>query len=387
MGLRFERSRPGGTVVDVVCILGAGVLSATLFAAARQFHRARLARRQLQELLDAVAGRDARIVITGADSGIGKELAAQLAQHPSVSLLLGNRVEKSFATHRTRVMPLELLDLGSVQAFAHEAHEFLASGAAGLRLLINNAGVKNPLGGPTKFGASQTWQTNFLGPFLLTEIVARKRESAQENRVLQALRVVQVASGREHESSLDQALLEAAGRGEPGENQYADSKRALLLWTSVRAQSLAFKGNLFVHAVNPGKVDTRLGLYWVPTALWLLSKPYRMLRFRTSAEGALAVAAAGLHRQAIGKFGHYSSGEKMLEDLVVWRMPEKKLSVQLVKWASQATALEARFGGRPLSETGRPLSLTDLTSAAPTEEDIWSSKERRMRADTMKQTP
>merc|ERR1711972_198123 len=123
----------------------------------------------------------------------------------------------------------------------------------------------------------------------------------------------QVASGREHESHLDLDLLEAAGRGEPNANDYADSKRALLLWTSVRAQSLAFKGNLFVHAVNPGRVDTRLGLYWVPDLLWMLSMPYRFFRYHTVAEGALSVAAAGLHKQAIGKFGHYSSGEKMCE--------------------------------------------------------------------------
>ena len=40
-------------------------------------------------------------------------------------------------------------------------------------------------------------------------------------------------------------------------HEYADSKRALLLWTSVRSQSLALKGSLYAHAVSPGKVDTR----------------------------------------------------------------------------------------------------------------------------------
>mmetsp|Transcript_146778 Transcript_146778/g.471190 ORF Transcript_146778/g.471190 Transcript_146778/m.471190 type:complete len:170 (-) Transcript_146778:181-690(-) len=160
-------------------------------------------------------------------------------------------------------------------------------------------------------------------------------------------------------------------------SEYADSKRALLLWTSVRGQSLAFKGSVFVHAANPGRVDTRLGLYWVPFWLYLLSKPLRLVLFRTVAEGAFNVAAAGLHRQSSGKFGHYMGGEKMLEDLVIWRMPDKQLSVHLVRWACQATALEARSGGRPLSESGRPLSLTDLASCVPAEPDVWSSQERR----------
>ena len=33
---------------------------------------------------------------------------------------------------------------------------------------------------------------------------------------------------------------------------------------------------------------------------------------------------------------------------MVWRMPEKRLSVQLVRWASRASAVEPRSGGRPL---------------------------------------
>eukprot|EP00434_Breviolum_minutum_P018886 symbB.v1.2.016656.t1/scaffold1274.1/size127343/11 len=189
--------------------------------------------------------------------------------------------------------------------------------------------------------------------------------------------VINVASGHESDSNLDKELLDALEVGcESTGHDYADSKRALLLWTSVRSQSLALKGQLYAHAVSPGKVDTRFGCDHIPNVLWLCSKPLRILLYRCQAEGALSIAAAGLRRHATSKFGQYFRGEELVEDLVVWRMPEKRLSVQLVRWAAQATALEARSGGRPLDIGGRSLSVSDLLVERG-EEDRWSTAERR----------
>eukprot|EP00931_Biecheleriopsis_adriatica_P007956 TRINITY_DN109199_c0_g1_i1.p1 TRINITY_DN109199_c0_g1~~TRINITY_DN109199_c0_g1_i1.p1 ORF type:complete len:421 (-),score=62.84 TRINITY_DN109199_c0_g1_i1:13-1275(-) len=352
---------------------------AGLFITGRHLGRRTRARRRIRELLQEHVGAEGRIVITGAGSGIGKELAEQFAQHPSVSLLLGCQNEERSEEGNIRIVPLELLEFDVVQRFAEEAHRFLAEGSEGLRLLINNAGVREPESSQTKFGVSRTWQTNFLSPFLLTEIIARKREN---DRVHIPLCVVNVASGRENESKLNEVLLDTlTGRGSSS-NEYADSKRALLLWTSVRAQSLAFKGNMFAHAVAPGKVDTRFGLYDFPAVLWPLTKPIRILMYRARAEGALSVAAAGLRKGAVSKFGQYLGEEQLLEDLVVWRMPDKQLAVQLVRWASMVTALEARCGGRPVSGLGKPLSITDLAVERPRQEDRWSSAERRWRFET-----
>jgi len=210
---------------------------------------------------------------------------------------------------------------------------------------------------------------------LLTELLARLRE---QDRIQLPASIINVASGHESESNLDEPLLEAlAGGRQTTTHEYADSKRALLLWTSVRSQSLALKGNLFAHAVSPGKVDTRFGCEDVPWWLWALSGPARMLMFRTVSEGALSIAAAGLRKAATSKFGQYFREEELAEDLVIWRMPEKKVSVKLVRWASEVTALNPRMGGRPLDIGGRSLSVTDLVNTA--EEDVWSSAERRWR--------
>lgn len=113
--------------------------------------------------------------------------------------------------------------------------------------------------------------------------------------------------------------------------------------------------------------------------LWLLSKPLRMLLYRSPVEGALSIAAAGLQRGATSKFGQYFRQEQLAEDLVVWRMPEKRLSVQLVRWASRTSAVEPRSGGRPLDIGGRSLSVTDLQ--VELSEDRWSTAERRWSHD------
>ncbi|CAJ1451435.1 unnamed protein product [Effrenium voratum] len=132
---------------------------------------------------------------------------------------------------------------------------------------------------------------------------------------------------------------------EVGENAYADSKRALMLWTSVRAQSLAFKGGLFCFAATPGMVDTELSRYSMSPWLWPLTKPLRMVLLRHVSEGALAVAGGALKPQATNCFGRYMDGEVQLEDLVIERMGEKPLAAALVKWATQASALEQRAAG------------------------------------------
>jgi len=375
--------RPAGVSVEPTTVFGA--LFVTLLGAYgatvswRRWQAAK-ARRELQQLLAEVAGRDARIVVTGAGSGIGEELARQFAQHPRVSLLLGCRGgTKRLGRHKT--LPLEMLDLDSVQGFAKEAHTFLASGAPGLRLLVNNAGVRAPPEGTTELGVAATWQANFLAPFLLTELLCRLREECPAIAE-RPLCVINVASSRESESRLEQETLDSATRGCPGaDEQYADSKRALLLWTAVRAQSLAFKGHIFVHATCPGQVDTRLGQYDIPDWRWRLSKPLRVLRFGTVAEGALRVAKPGLHPQAIRKFGSYVREDSPREDLVVWRMPEKQLSMKLVKWANFATDVEARHLNRwtQFATTAeRSRSVPDLMSLI--DEDRWSSPERRLAA-------
>ena len=87
-----------------------------------QLWRRRRARRRLRRLLEQAAGQEGRVVITGADRGIGRELARQLQGH--VSLLLG--CVAGCELEAARVEELDLLDFDSVQRFAAARHEILS---------------------------------------------------------------------------------------------------------------------------------------------------------------------------------------------------------------------------------------------------------------------
>ena len=58
------------------CTLGAGIAGGVLYMAVQRMNRARAASRRLSELIAAATSAgEARIVITGATSGVGEELA------------------------------------------------------------------------------------------------------------------------------------------------------------------------------------------------------------------------------------------------------------------------------------------------------------------------
>ena len=136
--------------------LGATAVGGTVVAGVRRAARVKAARATLHTLLSAAAGTDARIVITGATSGVGEELAREFSRNPSVSLLLGCRdvtrgEQVAAACGNASVVKLDCLDLASVRGFTAEAREFLEAGAgpsvSGLRLVVNNAGRGDPRAG------------------------------------------------------------------------------------------------------------------------------------------------------------------------------------------------------------------------------------------------
>ena len=114
-------------------------------------------------------------VVTGANSGTGKEAAKRLAGAGADVLLAVRTPEKgeqekedilaAHPTARLEVRRLDLADLASVRQFADD----LAATGRPVDLLLNNAGVMVP---PRRMATADGFElqfgTNFLGPFALT---------------------------------------------------------------------------------------------------------------------------------------------------------------------------------------------------------------------------
>ena len=116
-----------------------------------------------------------RILLTGATSGIGLELARQLLAEPARRLIVGarrpaaaTRLRALAGTERLTILPLDLASLASTRAFADAVVAELAG--ARLDALAANAGVQLP--GPLRLtadGYEETFQANLLSHGMLID--------------------------------------------------------------------------------------------------------------------------------------------------------------------------------------------------------------------------
>ncbi len=197
------------------------------------------------------------VLITGANTGIGKETARALAKAGAHVFLAGRSPERTEpvvaelrqeAGHdKVEFLPLDLSAFDSVRS---GAKAFLARGLP-LHLLINNAGVAGQMGlGGEGFEAS--FGVNHLGHFLLTLLlVDRLKESAPA-------RIVTVASDAHYRApGLDLERVKATPRTPMAFPEYCDSKLANVLFTRELGRRLEGSG-VTAYSLHPGVVASDL---------------------------------------------------------------------------------------------------------------------------------
>ncbi len=123
-----------------------------------------------------------RVVVTGANSGIGLEAARELARAGARVTLAVRSVEKGRAAAAglpgdVDVRALDLASLASVRAFAQAWDE-------PLDLLVNNAGLMAPPYATTQDGFELQLGTNHLGHFALTGLLLPRLLAAPDPRVV-----------------------------------------------------------------------------------------------------------------------------------------------------------------------------------------------------------
>ena len=206
------------------------------------------------------AGR--RVLITGANSGIGWETALELARRGSEIILPARteaKADDAIARIRAQVpnaslIPeiLDLADLNSVHAFARRVAEMVPGQS--LDLLINNAGVMAvPTRELTVDGYERQFATNYLGPFALTALLFWSIKPQPGSRI------VTVASGVSNQGKIEFDNLQSERRYSPMWQAYAQSKLAdLVFQQELQRRLTAIHSPILSTGAHPGYAVTNL---------------------------------------------------------------------------------------------------------------------------------
>ncbi len=196
-------------------------------------------------------------LVTGANRGLGKAIAAGLARLGATVLLTvrdrdsGEQARDDIIeagiheSAEVRVEVCNVSDLATVRAFADD----LAGRVPRLDVLIHNAGVLPPSRSETADGHEITLATHVLGPILLTEELLPMLADSGDARV------ILMSSGGMYTQSLPTDDPEYRRGQYRGVTAYARTKRIQVAFTPILARRWASQ-HIRVYSMHPGWADT-----------------------------------------------------------------------------------------------------------------------------------
>jgi len=198
-------------------------------------------------------------VVTGSNTGIGRETAKGLAARGARVVLACRNVKQAeevaaeieSAGGKAEVMELDLQSFASVRRFAAA----LASKFPKLDILVNNAGVAFQPKQMTKDGEEQVMQVNHLSPFLLTNLLLDMLNAAGKARVVNLSSLMHTWA----KEGIQWDDLKWEKKSFDSWSAYAQSKLANIYFTRELARRQGSKSGVTVYAVHPGAVDSDLG--------------------------------------------------------------------------------------------------------------------------------
>ncbi len=194
------------------------------------------------------------VVITGANSGVGKATAVALATAGAKTVITARSEERGLealadirrasGSDQVELVVFDLADLASIRAGAGR----ILDRCPQLDVLVNNAGLVLSERSETKDGFESTFGTNHLGPFYLTQLLTDRLIASAPARV------VNVASTAHRSARRGVGFEDLQSRRRySGMNAYSRSKLANILFTNELARRLAGTG-VTANSVHPGTV-------------------------------------------------------------------------------------------------------------------------------------
>lgn len=196
-------------------------------------------------------------VVTGSNSGIGKETAASLAEMDATVIMVVRNQEKGqkaldeivsrFGNRSVHLMICDMSSMASIRSFAVE----LKKSYNHLDVLINNAGAEFVKRQVTSEGFEKTFAVDYLAPFLLTQELLGLLKAGAPSRI------INVSSGLAKNGKVDFTDLQNE-HAYKGMQAYSNAKLMVMMWTYALSRRLAGSG-VTVNVLMPGFVATNLG--------------------------------------------------------------------------------------------------------------------------------
>lgn len=194
------------------------------------------------------------IIVTGSNSGIGKEAALNLAKSGHRILMLCRDSEKSeqvfkkiltqSGNENVFLIPVDLSDPLSIRV----AVEKVKSQYQKIDVLVNNAGVYKVKRQETASGVEMTFAVNFLAPFMLSQMLLENLEASGNARIINVVSELYKSGSIDFDNLMSKTGYKAG-------NAYANSKLASVLYTVELAKGTRDKG-ITVNALHPGVLAT-----------------------------------------------------------------------------------------------------------------------------------
>ncbi|XP_036330607.1 retinol dehydrogenase 13-like isoform X3 [Rhagoletis pomonella] len=263
---------------------------------------------QGERFKNAIKAENKVVIVTGSNTGIGKETARELAKRGATVYMACRDMQKCeeardeivLETYNKHVYcrQCDLASLESVRKFV----ESFKKEQQRLDILINNAGVMRCPRLLTKDGFEMQLGVNHMGHFLLTNLMLDLLKKSAPSRI------VTVSSLAHTRGEINVADLNSDKSYDPG-TAYNQSKLANILFTRELARRLEGTG-VTANALHPGVVDTELFRhmgFFNSFFASLVFKPLFWPFIKSPQNGAQTTLYAALDPELINVSGKYFS--------------------------------------------------------------------------------
>jgi NAD(P)-dependent dehydrogenase (short-subunit alcohol dehydrogenase family) len=275
-------------------------------------------------------------VVTGANSGIGKETALGLARMGARVVLVCRNPDKGkaalaeIARESKSAQPELLIADVSSQASVRELASQIREKYKQIDVLLNNAGAGLNRRQVSADGIEMTLAVNHLGPFLLTSLLLDLLKASAPSRV------INVSSEASRRARIDMSDIQFERRKYALFAAYGQAKLMLNMSTFEMAQRVDGTG-VTVNCLHPGVVATNFGGSDAPLGMKILlgaMRPFFLSPVR-GAQTSIYVASSPDVAQISGK---YFIKSKPAESNQLARDP--KLTAEVWEWSEKMTGAQ-----------------------------------------------